>query len=335
MEGTMLRRGIFGAALVLGATWAVGSDGPEAGDRPMPPGPLGDAIRLGETLVRETTTHPLTKPYVGNALNCGSCHLDGGKDPEAATFLGTATAYPAYSPREGRVITLEDRILNCFMRSCHGVRPPLGGEVSVAIAAYITWLSADQPVAMNPKRPAGPGAIRPLAPPARPADVERGRVVYAEKCADCHADDGRGRKKSPPVWGDRSYNQGAGLANPPQLAAWLKVAMPPDDPDLTEQEAYDVAAFVDSHDRPAFRLEDHLPPASRLGEYNAGADAPGWCAPAAAVRLWHQLRAGRRPGRRWRGRRRRGASPRRRSCCRGRSRPASLRNSCRRRPAAG
>ena len=241
--------------------------------REPPPGKLGEVVRLGEKLVRETTTQPLSKPYVGNALNCGSCHLDGGRDPKAGTFLGTATAYPAYSPREGRVITLEDRILNCFMRSCNGVRPPLGGEVSVAIAAYITWLSGDRPVAMNPARPAGPGAIRPLAADAASADPERGRAVYAEKCADCHAEDGRGRKTNPPVWGDRSYNRGAGLAQTPQLAAWLKVAMPLGDPDLAEQEALDVAAFINGHDRPAFRLGDHLPPPAKLGEYNA-ADAP-------------------------------------------------------------
>lgn len=266
-----LRRLAAAAALTIGGAAAVGSDEEE---RPLPPGPLGETIRLGEALVRETTTHPLTKPYVGNALNCGSCHLDGGRDPEAGTFLGTATAYPAYSPREGRVITLEDRILNCFMRSCNGVRPPLGSEPSVAIAAYITWLSADRPIAMNPKRPAGPGAIRRLETPADRADVGRGRAIYAEKCAECHAADGAGRKSAPPVWGDRSFNKGAGLAEPAALGAWLKVAMPPDDPDLTEQEALDVAAFVDSHDRPDFRLEDHLPPATKLGEYNAKADAP-------------------------------------------------------------
>lgn len=266
--------GIIAAALAVGVLGAVGAD--EGGeDPPLPPGPLGETIRLGETLTRETSTHPMTKPYVGNALNCTSCHLDAGKHPEAGTFLGVATAYPAYSPREGRVITLEDRILNCFMRSCDGVRPPLGSEPSVAIAAYITWLSTDRPIAMNPERPVGPGAVPGLSIPADEADAERGGAVYAEKCAECHRANGQGGKSGPPVWGDRSYNRGAGLARVDKLGAWLKVAMPPDDPDLTEQEALDVAAFVNSHDRPEFRLEDHLPPADRLGEYNAKADAPG------------------------------------------------------------
>ncbi|WP_165246995.1 c-type cytochrome [Paludisphaera soli] len=124
--------------------------------------------------------------------------------------------------------------------------------------------------------PAGPGAIRPLAVDPEKADAERGRALDAEKCADCHAGDGAGRKRSHPVWGGRSYNRGAGLANTPQLAAWLnKVAMPLDDPHLTEPETLDVAACVNAHGRPAFKLEEHLPPAAELGEYNAAADAPG------------------------------------------------------------
>ncbi|OYW20180.1 MAG: cytochrome C, partial [Planctomycetales bacterium 12-60-4] len=78
----------------------------------------------------------------------------------------------------------------------------------------------------------------------------------------------------PPVWGPRSYNQGAGLANPLKLGAWLKVAMPLDDAHLTEQDALDVAAFIDSQARPAFRLEDHLPNKEQLGEYNAAEPKP-------------------------------------------------------------
>ena len=236
--------------------------------RVLPDGPLG------ETLVEKTATHPLTKPYVGSALHCRSCHLQNGLDPQAASFLGIATAYPAWSPREGRVITLEDRILNCFMRSCNGVRPPLGSEPSVAIAAYITWLSSEEPIRMNGKQPKGPRAIRELSIPVTSADVERGRVLYGRRCAECHAADGHGDDHAPPVWGERSFNDGAGLAQNGGLAAWLKVAMPPDDRNLTDQEALDLAAYVNSHTRPRFLLEEHLPEPSRLGTYNSRAPRP-------------------------------------------------------------
>lgn len=242
---------------------------PTSTARALPTGPLGETIRLGQELVERTTTHPLAKPYVGNALNCTSCHLKNGTDPKAATFLGVAAAYPAWSPREQRVITLEDRILNCFMRSGNGIRPPLGSKVSVAIAAYITWLSTEQPIRMNAERPAGPNAVSQLKVDVAQADAKRGAALFADRCAACHGNDGQGDGDNPPVWGARSFNDGAGLANVVQLASWLKVAMPLEDATLTEQQALDVAAFVNSHDRPKFRLAEHLPAKADLGVYNS------------------------------------------------------------------
>lgn len=254
-----------------GMSWVGRAEDQKSTDilRPIPEGPLSDAIRLGRDLVENTTSHRLSQPFVGNALNCTSCHLKNGTDPKAASFLGVATAYPAWSPREKTVITLEDRILNCFMRSCNGIRPPLGSEVSVSISAYITWLSTDQPIRMNPERPAGPHAVPQLKVDITQADRQRGEGLYSVRCASCHAKNGQGDKENPPVWGARSFNDGAGLANVVQLASWLKVAMPLDETDLTEQEALDLAAFVNSHERPKFQLSEHLPPKEQLGTFNS------------------------------------------------------------------
>lgn len=263
---------LVGSALVIFAALFGRPGAHAAPDEPapkLPDGPLGEVIKLGAELVEHTTTHPLTKAFVGNDLNCTSCHLKNGTDPKAATFVGVASAYPAWSPRENRVITLEDRVLNCFMRSCNGTRPPLGSKPSVAITAYITWLSSGRPVRLNGKSPQGPNAVPALAVKADKADLARGEKLYAAKCASCHAKSGTGRDGNPPVWGAKSYNRGAGLANTDKLAAWLKVAMPPDDADLTEQEAVDIAAFVNAKPRPAFVLRDHLPASEKLGEYNA------------------------------------------------------------------
>ncbi len=232
-------------------------------------GKLAEVVQLGEAIVESTTTHPMSKEYVGNALNCTSCHLDNGRHEKAGTFLGTATAYPAWSPRENRVLTLEDRVLNCFMRSCNGTRPPLGSEVSVAVTAYITSLSQGQALRMNAKRPVGPGAIKLLAVKPDQADINRGASLYHLRCAECHQKDGQGDKDNPPVWGERSYNDGAGLSSVENLAAWLKVAMPLDDTNLTDQQALDIAAYVNSHKRPHFELSQHLPAKEKLGEYNA------------------------------------------------------------------
>lgn len=230
---------------------------------------LAEVVKLGEAIVENTTMHPMSKEYVGNALNCTSCHLNNGRHEKAGTFLGTATAYPAWSPRENRVITLEDRVLNCFMRSSNGTRPPLGSEVSVAVTAYITSLSQGQPLRMNSKRPVGPGAIKVLAVKPDQADINRGASLFTSRCAECHQKDGQGDKDNPPVWGERSYNDGAGLSSVENLAAWLKVAMPLDDTDLTDQQAIDIAAYVNSQKRPHFDLMKHLPTKEKLGEYNA------------------------------------------------------------------
>ena len=232
-------------------------------------GTLARIVQLGEAIVQNTTTHPMSKEYVGNALNCTSCHLENGRHEKAGTFLGTATAYPAWSPRENRVITLEDRVLNCFMRSCNGIRPPLGSEVSVAVTTYITSLSQGQTLKMNPKRPIGPGALKQLAVKLERPDITHGASLYASRCAECHQKDGQGDKDNPPVWGERSYNDGAGLSSVDNLAAWLKVAMPLDEADLSDEQAVDIAAYINSQKRPHFELKQHLPIKEKLGEYNA------------------------------------------------------------------
>jgi len=249
----------------------------------FPPGELGKMVKLGKELVEQTNTQPLTKQYVGNALRCSSCHLNAGTDPKAGTFIGTASAYPAYSSREKAVITLEDRIQNCFMRSDNGIRPPDGSKPVVAIAAYITWLSQNNRMKMNPEKPLGPYGVPKLKVDLSKVDTGRGKQVYENKCANCHGMDGRGVAQYPPVWGPESYNAGAGLAKPNlvPLASWLKVAMPLGNPDLSEQEAIDVAAYVDSQPRPNFVLKEHLPSPDKMGVYNSNVPeevviAPTW-----------------------------------------------------------
>ncbi len=233
-----------------------------------PVGKLAETVELGRVLVEQTADHPLTRQYVGAALNCTSCHLDNGTHPTAASFLDVATAYPAWAGREGRVITLEDRVLNCFMRSCNGIRPPQGSQAVVAIVAYITSLSEGRPIKMNDASPHGPRRVPPLALDPASADAAAGEKLYALRCGDCHAADGNGTADGPPVWGPRSFNHGAGLSHVEHLAAWLKVAMPLDAADLTDREALDIAAYVNSHPRPDFVIEEHLPPPEEMGVYN-------------------------------------------------------------------
>lgn len=237
-----------------------------------PEGELGVMVKLGEKLIMETNTHPLTKIYVGNDLKCTSCHLDGGKKPnKGSTFIGTAANFPAMGPREKTILTLQDRILNCFMRSMNGTRPPVDSKPAIAMTTYITWLSEGIPVSMLTDKPVSlfnrPFPKVSLKPFIQKADLKRGVVLYENKCAGCHQSNGLGDDENPPIWGSKSYNKGAGLAKNLNLATWIQYNMSHNEV-INDQDAADIATFVNSQTRPKFNLKDRLPVATKMGVYN-------------------------------------------------------------------
>jgi thiosulfate dehydrogenase len=144
------------------------------------------------------------------------------------------------------------------MRSMNGLRPANGSVVSVALAAYITWLSEGYPLKMSLKGPFGPNSKPSLTVDPDSADSERGKTLYAPACAGCHGSDGAGAGQFPPVWGPKSYNDGAGMAQDLKLATYLKYTMPPGGPDLSDKDALDIAAYVNEQPRPGFLLREHL-----------------------------------------------------------------------------
>lgn len=88
-------------------------------------------------------------------------------------------------------------------------------------------------------------------------DPTRGRQVFAANCASCHGANGEGQKSSdgsygfPPLAGSASFNWGAGMASVSTLAGFVKANMPLGQGySLSDQDAWDVAAFVDSRGRP-------------------------------------------------------------------------------------
>ena len=84
----------------------------------IPGSQLGEQIRLGYQIV--VNTQEYAQPYVGNRLNCTNCHLDGGLNPNAASFVGLAAVYPEYRTRNARVNTLSDRVNECVERNLNG-----------------------------------------------------------------------------------------------------------------------------------------------------------------------------------------------------------------------
>ena len=222
----------------------------------IPSGPMGDAIRYGQQVL--TQTQVVAKQYVGNGLNCTSCHLDGGRTPYAAPWVGIWGAFPEYRTRNAVVNSLQDRVNDCFQRSMNGKPLPYDSREMRGILAYMQWLSKGVPTGMDVE---GRGFKRIKA--ERAADPIVGKSVYAAKCAACHGAEGQGINGPqgeylfPPLWGERSFNIGAGMARLNTAAAFVKVNMPRGQGNtLTDQEAYDVAAYFTHQPRPDFKDKD-------------------------------------------------------------------------------
>jgi thiosulfate dehydrogenase len=248
--------------------------------------PRSDRIRRGYKIFMHT---PAEAPkFTANRLSCGNCHLNGGQRERALPLVGVAGVFPEYNKREGRPFSLEDRIVGCFMRSENGTgsaeipgapssRPdsalypsPQTEEVA-ALAAYIQWLS--EGIRRGDKLPwRGQNSIQSdsLIPVER-LDPERGRTLFMENCRTCHGDDGQGvqigDKKAGPLWGPDSWNDGAGAARIYTLAGIIRYAMPYLNPgSLTDEEAQQIAAFINSMHRPEYPLkqfdyrQERIPP---------------------------------------------------------------------------
>ncbi|MFZ3119747.1 MAG: c-type cytochrome [Variovorax sp.] len=216
----------------------------------IPGGDYGQVIRLGEQVFMQTGKY--AGRYVGNDLNCASCHLDAGRKPDSAPMWASFIHYPAFRSKTGKVDTLASRIQGCFQFSMNGKAPPQDDEIMTALQTYAFWLAKGAPVG-TPL----PGSGYPkLKKPAQAPDFVRGEKVYAQNCALCHGADGLGQRAGdhqvfPPLWGPRSFNWGAGMHQLGNAAGFIQANMPlGKGGTLSEQDAWDVALFMNSHERP-------------------------------------------------------------------------------------
>src|SRR5215510_5434237 len=154
-------------------------------EKTIPDGPMGEAVRYGKRILTQTQRY--ARSYVGNGLNCSSCHLNAGAKAYAA-WMGLWGVFPEYRARSGKVNALQDRINDCFERSMNGRPLPLDSDEMRGILAYVWWLSKNVPTGVEAR---GRGFARVTA--SRAPDPERGRTRYLEKCLSCHGADGQGR----------------------------------------------------------------------------------------------------------------------------------------------
>jgi thiosulfate dehydrogenase len=226
------------------------------------PGKPGDLIRYGRKLLANTSDYfgPMGSiAHLSHGMNCQNCHLDGGTRLFANNYALAANGYPRQNNRSGAVQTLNGRIQDCFKRSLNGIAPDTNGREVKAIVAYIKWVGRDVKSGQQIKG----AATEKLPYLTRAADPGRGLAVYVAKCTICHGADGAGQLTAdkqhyayPPLWGPDSYNDGAGMYRIGNLAGFVKNNMPFGasylSPQLTNEQAWDVAAFINSQPRPHF-----------------------------------------------------------------------------------
>jgi thiosulfate dehydrogenase len=214
----------------------------------LPSGPLGTAIAYGRDIV--INTQALLPHNVRARMSCQACHLNAGTQDRAGSFVGTYAQFPQWNARAHRVITLQDRLAECFLYSMNGTPPEFSSRETIALVAYIAWLSRATP------RLAAAQAQRSYAVPlpSSSPNIAHGAALYAQSCAMCHEAAGAGAGPIPPLWGATSFNNGAGMAHLDRMVGFVHYNMPANAPgSLSVGDAYDVSAFVLSHARPRFR----------------------------------------------------------------------------------
>ena len=230
---------------------------------------LGDQIKWGYRIFVDT---PHEAPrFTGGSVSCVNCHLNAGQRERALPLVGISGMFPEYNNRAARLISLPDRVVDCFMRSENATGrgsddlPSTGAKEVLAVTAYLSWLSRGYAVGANPGwRNKNAIAADKLIAIDR-LDASAGAALYTERCASCHGPDGQGvqigDKKAGPLWGDGSWNDGAGAARVYTLAGIIRYSMPYLNPgSLTDEEALHVAAFITSKPRPLypFKARDYV-----------------------------------------------------------------------------
>lgn len=220
-----------------------------------------NAVQLVRGMRLHLETRDLLPGHVGNQLNCTSCHLNAGTVADGSPFVGVSAFFPSYGARAGRIINLEERINGCFKRSMNGKPVPADSADMKAMVAYFDWMKGEtKPEDKVAGR--GVGKIdRAIVP-----NADNGKKIYADQCAVCHGENGEGLKRAdgrmiyPPLWGNESFNIGAGMARTYTAAAFVKRNMPIGFHDkfplgqggLSDQEAVDVAEYFSHQPRPDF-----------------------------------------------------------------------------------
>jgi thiosulfate dehydrogenase len=247
-------------------------------DPALADGRLSDQIKWGYRIFVDTAHE--APQFTGGTVACANCHLNAGQRERSLPLVGVAGAFPEYNARAARLISLADRVVDCFLRSENATgrtgnasggaeaesAPPdavlsTSSKEVLAVTAYLTWLSRGYAMGVNPPWRGRNAIAADKLIPVSKLDVGAGEALYAERCTSCHGADGQGvqigDKKAGPLWGPGSWNDGAGAARVYTLAGIIRYSMPYLSPgSLTDEEAQQVAAFITSRPRPRYPFKD-------------------------------------------------------------------------------
>jgi len=253
----------------------------------IPHNEQGDLIRYGRELIMHTSVYlgpkGTVKP-ISNGMNCRNCHLDGGTRTFGINYAAVASSYPKWRERSGTVVDVPERVNECIERSLNGIRLDEDDKELEAMVAYIKWIGKDVPKGTIPD---GTG-MKKIAILNRPADPDLGKKVFDKHCIECHGANSEGEMESngmewlyPPLFGEHTYNMGAGLYRLSKFASFVKYNMPfgttHDAPVLTDEEAWDVAAYVNSLPHPDKDISNDWPDISKKPiDHPFGPFADGW-----------------------------------------------------------
>jgi thiosulfate dehydrogenase len=238
-------------------------------DKSLDDSRLSKDIKWGYKLF--TNTPAEAKTFAPGKMACANCHLNAGQRERSLPLVAVAGMFPEYNRRSGRLYSLADRIVDCFWRSenatgtiedaakdaAAGMLPSPASKEVLAIAAYLTWIARGTVMGKNPAW-RGQNTISAAAQiPVGKIDRQKGEAIFLERCTSCHGAEGQGvqvgDKKPGPLWGPDSWNDGAGAARVYTLAGIIRYAMPYLNPgSLTDEEAQEVAAFINAKPRPSF-----------------------------------------------------------------------------------
>ncbi|MDB5230191.1 MAG: cytochrome c class [Chitinophagaceae bacterium] len=219
-----------------------------------------DLIRYGRELILNTSKYfgpHGTIAHITNGLNCGNCHLESGTKSFTNNFLAVASTYPRFRERSGSMESVEFRVNDCMQRSLNGKTIDSLSKEMRAMVSYIKWTGKN----ISKEKKADEAGSKDIAFLNRAADPEKGKIIYTAKCITCHMANGEGvvspdsaGYKYPPLWGNNSYAVSAGMYRLTKIASFIKNNMPNGasftSPQLTDEEAWDIAAYINTQPHP-------------------------------------------------------------------------------------